>query len=221
MNPAPIRLLIVDDHPVVRAGLRTIQQMDATIHIVGEAGTAGEAMSLAIQLQPAIVLLDIRLQGQSGIEVCRKLKSLSPSLRVLILTSYVDEQLILSALEAGTDGYLLKENDTRRLVEAIHEVARGGSVFDPQVTRRLAGAKAGGGLAHAASGIGSLTAHERRLLAEVARGRTDKEVAITLGLTAKTARNYLDRIFTKLNVHTRTEAAMLYARSTASEDSPR
>ena len=222
LNPPTLRLLVVDDHPLLRAGLRTIHEMDETIQIVGEAGTAGEALSLATQLRPDMVLLDIRLQGgECGIQVCENLKAAWPLLRVLFLSSYADEQLILSALKAGADGYLLKENDTRRLVEAIREVARGGSVFDPQVTRRLAGAKAGCGLAHAASGIGSLTAHERRLLAEVARGRTDKEVAITLGLTAKTARNYLDRIFTKLNVHTRTEAAMLYARSTASEDSPR
>lgn len=210
MSADPIRLLIVDDHPVLRAGLRTIEEMAADIRIVGEAGTAEAALRLADSVQADVMLLDIRLQEQSGIEICAQLKARHPELRVLFLTSYVDEELILAALEAGADGYLLKENDTRRLVDAIRDVARGVGVFDPQVTRRLASARN-----PPANALSSLTAQERRLLAQVALGKTDKEVAAVLGLTAKTARNYLDRIFTKLNIHTRTEAAMLYARSTA------
>lgn len=212
MSAAPIRLLIVDDHPVLRAGLRTIQEMAADIRIVGEAGTGEAALALADSIGADVMLLDIRLQGQNGIEICSQLKARHPELRVLFLTSYADEELILAALEAGADGYLLKENDTRRLVDAIREVARGGGVFDPQVTRRLASAKN-----QPPNALSSLTAQERRLLAEVALGKTDKEVAVMLGLTPKTARNYLDRIFTKLNIHTRTEAAMLYARSTRSD----
>lgn len=212
MSAAPIRLLIVDDHPVLRAGLRTIQEMAADICIVGEASTGEAALALADSIGADVMLLDIRLQGQNGIEICSQLKARHPELRVLFLTSYADEELILAALEAGADGYLLKENDTRRLVDAIREVARGGGVFDPQVTRRLASAKN-----QPSNALSSLTAQERRLLAEVALGKTDKEVAVMLGLTPKTARNYLDRIFTKLNIHTRTEAAMLYARSTKSD----
>lgn len=210
MSASPIRLLVVDDHPVLRDGLRTIQEMAADIHIVGEAGTAEKALALADNVEADVMLLDIRLQGENGIEVCWQLKARHPDLRVLFLTSYADEELILAALEAGADGYLLKENDTRRLVDAIREVARGGGVFDPQVTRRLASAKN-----PPVNALSSLTAQERRLLAEVALGKTDKEAAAALGLTAKTARNYLDRIFLKLNIHTRTEAAMLYARATA------
>lgn len=209
MSANPIRLLIVDDHPMLRAGLRTIQDMAPEIRIVGEAGTAEAALSLADSTEADVMLLDIRLQGQSGIEICWQLKARHPELRVLFLTSYADEELILAALEAGADGYLLKENDTRRLVDAIREVMRGGGVFDPQVTRRLASAKN-----PPVNALSSLTAQERRLLAQVALGKTDKEAAAALGLTAKTARNYLDRIFLKLNIHTRTEAAMLYARST-------
>ena len=211
MSASPIRLLVVDDHPVLRDGLRTIQEMAADICIVGEAGTAEAALRLADSVEADVMLLDIRLQGQSGIEICWQLKARHPDLRVLFLTSYADEELILAALEAGADGYLLKENDTRRLVDAIREVARGGGVFDPQVTRRLASAKH-----QPANALSTLTSQERRLLAEVALGKTDKEAAATLGLTPKTARNYLDRIFVKLNIHTRTEAAMLYARSTGS-----
>jgi DNA-binding NarL/FixJ family response regulator len=205
---APIRLLVVDDHPLLRAGLRTVQEMASGIEIVAEAKDGVEALAAAGAARPDVVLLDIRLKGESGIDVCRKLKAAAPALRVLFLTSYADDQLILSALEAGADGYLLKESDTRRLVDAIREIARGEVVFDPQVTRRLADARK----PRPADDFSSLTVQERRLLAEVAKGKTDKEVALTMGLSTKTARNYLDRIFTKLNVHTRTEAALLYTR---------
>jgi len=213
MSAAPIRLLVVDDHPVVRDGLRTIHEMASDIRIVGEAGSAQEALAVAKGAQPEVALLDIRLQGQSGIELCRSLKAALPRLRVLFLTSYADAQLILSALEAGADGYLLKESDTRRLVDAIHEVARGEPVFDPQVMRSLAEVRARSGNNRPADGLRSLSAQEHRLLAEVAKGKTDKEAALALGLTTKTARNYLDRIFTKLGVRNRTEASILYTRA--------
>jgi two-component system, NarL family, response regulator DevR len=203
-----IRLLIVDDHPLLRAGLRTVHEMAPDIHLVGEAKDGAEALAAVRAMLPDVVLLDIRLQGESGIDVCRTLKAAAPSVRVLFLTSYADDQLILSALEAGADGYLLKESDTRRLVDAIREIARGELVFDPQVMRRLVN----GRKSTRSDGFGTLSPQERRLLAEVAKGKTDKEVAAALGLSTKTARNYLDRIFTKLNVHTRTEAALLYTR---------
>src|SRR5205085_4032845 len=130
--------------------------------------------------QPDVVLLDIRLQSADGIEICRQLKSSSPVPRVLILTSYADEQSILAALEAGTDGYLLKESGTHRLVDAIREVARGEAVFDPRVTRQLASRSSGESNLDL---VRQLSPQERRLLSEVAKGKTDKEAAAVLGLT--------------------------------------
>jgi DNA-binding NarL/FixJ family response regulator len=206
---AAIRLLIVDDHPVVRAGLRTIAEMDPGISIVGEAASGKEALLLARSSQPQVALLDIRLPNESGVEICRHLKALLPTLRVIFLTSYAEAHLILAALEAGADGYLLKENDTRDVVQAIRTVLRGEAVFDTEVANQIAGNRPSSN----APSLDKLTPQERLLLAEVAKGKTDKEAAVALGITPKTARNYLDRVFSKLEVHTRTEAALLYIRS--------
>ncbi|MBL9168213.1 MAG: response regulator transcription factor [Verrucomicrobiales bacterium] len=207
-----IRVFVVDDHPLLRTGLHTVEELSADIRIIGEAGTASDAIAAIAQCRPDVVLLDIRLGKDSGTTLCRQIKTVSPTTRVIMLTSYLNEHLILSALEAGADGYLLKENDSKRLVSAIQEAHRGEAVFDPEVTRRLAerDAKARDGRG---SALDQLSAQERRLLAEVARGKTDKEAAAALGLSPKTVRNYLDRIFSKLGVHTRTEAATTFIKS--------
>jgi DNA-binding NarL/FixJ family response regulator len=209
MAKEPIKLLVVDDHPVVRNGLRQIQQSEADIRVVGTAGTMQTAVAEALRLCPDVVLMDVRLPDGDGIEACRRIKAQLPQTRVLFLTSYADNNLVLGAMEAGADGYVLKESDAQRIVDAIRTILRGGTVFDPVVAREvMSGLKRGGG----ANPLESLTAQERRVLEEVAKGRTDKEVAAALGLTSKTARNYLDRIFSKLEVHNRTEAALLYTR---------
>jgi len=205
MNPPNvIRLFVVDDHPMVRVGLRSIGELAPHIHIVGEAGRVEDASAGILQHRPDVVLLDIRVRDRSGIDLCHQIKAEWPKMRVLLLSSFLDDQLILSALDAGVDGYLLKENDASRLVQAIEAVNSGEAVFDEAVRHRLIA-----GREHR-SAIETLTPQELRLLAEVAKGKTDKEAAVELGLSPKTARNYLDRIFTKLGVHTRTEAASAF-----------
>lgn len=204
-----ITLLLVDDHPVVRDGLRRIQELEPRIEIVGEAGTAHAAAAAARRFSPDVILMDVRLPDGDGISACREIKAFLPETHVLFLTSYADNQFVLATMEAGADGYLLKESGAQRIVDAIHSILKGGTVFDPVVTPEAIKDSRRG---PAANPLEGLTAQERRILAEVAKGKTDKEVAMALNLTAKTARNYLDRIFTKLNVHTRTEAALLYAR---------
>lgn len=207
-----IKLLLVDDHPVVRDGLRRIQELEPRIQIVGEAGTLLSAVEAARRFSPAIVLMDVRLPDGDGIAACREIKAFLPQAHILFLTSYADNRFVLAAMEAGADGYLLKENDTQRIVDAIHSILNGGTVFDPVVARRVTvDLRNGGGV----NPLDALAARERQVLAEVAQGKTDKEVAVALGLTTKTARNYLDHIFTKLDVHTRTEAALLYTRHNA------
>lgn len=210
MNPGTIiKLLLVDDHPVVRDGLRRVEELTPQIRVVGDAGSMQAAVAAALQHEPDVVLMDVRLPDGDGIEACRRIKKLLPETRILFLTSYADNRFVLAAMEAGGDGYLLKESDAQRIVDAIRTILQGGTVFDPIVTREvMRDLKDGKG----PNPLASLTVQERRLLAEVAHGKTDKEAAVSLGLTAKTARNYLDRVFTKLNVHTRTEAALLYTR---------
>lgn len=204
-----INLLLVDDHPVVREGLRRIEELEPRIKIVGEAATMLAAVDAARRLGPQIILMDVRLPDGDGIEACRQIKASLPDTHVLFLTSFADNRFVLASMKAGADGYLLKESGIHRIVEAIHSILNGGTVFDPIVTNPvLRNLRTGGGV----NPLNALAAREWRVLAEVAKGKTDKEVATALNLTTKTARNYLAHIFTKLNVHTRTEAALLYTR---------
>jgi DNA-binding NarL/FixJ family response regulator len=206
---AIIKLMLVDDHPVVRDGLRRIQELDSHIQIVAEADTMLSAVEAARKLRPEMILMDVRLPDGDGIEACRQIKAFLPETHILFLTSFADNQLVLSAIAGGADGYLLKESGAQRIVDAIHSILNGGTVFDPVIARKVVGKSPGGG---GTNPLDALAARERRVLAEVAQGKTDKEVAVALNLTTKTARNYLDRIFTKLKIHTRTEAALLYTR---------
>ena len=209
MNSRPrIRLLLVDDHPVVRDGLRRIQELDPQIEIVGEAGSVLSAVEAARRLEPEMILMDVRLPDGDGIQACRRIKEFLPETHVLFLTSFADNRFVLASMEAGADGYLLKESGAQRIVDAIHSILNGGNVFDPVVTHNVLRNFRKDGV----NPLDVLAEREWRVLTEVAKGKTDKEVAAALDLTTKTARNYLDRIFTKLNVHTRTEAAMLHAR---------
>lgn len=206
-----IRLLLVDDHPVVRDGLRRIQELEPRIQIVAETGTMSSAVAAARRFGPDVILMDVRLPDGDGIGACREIKAFLSEAHILFLTSYADNRFVLAAMEAGADGYLLKENGTQEILAAIHSILNGGTVFDPVVTRGVKSGSRGGG---SDNPLQALAARELQVLAEVSQGKTDKEVAVALGLTTKTARNYLDRIFTKLNIHTRTEAALLYTRFT-------
>lgn len=208
--PSPrIRLVLVDDSQVVRAGLRALLGSEAGLEIAGEAASVATAVATCARLAPDVVLLDIRLPDGSGFDACRQILRQRPDTRILILTSVADDTLVDEAIRAGAHGYLLKEINAPALVQAIRDVAAGRSILDPAVTARvLQLVRSGSG---AADVLASLSPQERRVLASIAEGRTNKEVGAELGLSEKTVKNYLSNIFEKLHVSRRAQAAALYA----------
>jgi two-component system, NarL family, response regulator DevR len=214
LSAQSIAVMVVDDHPVVRTGLRAISEIDPGIMVVAEAATIAEARARLADLKPRMLLLDIRLPDGSGIDFCNEIKNSPGAPFVIFLTSFADDELILSAMQAGADGYLLKGNDQTRIAEAIRAVSRGGVMFDPAMARDAARKS------RATTGLHKLTPQELRVLQEVALGKTDKQVALDLALSPKTVRNYLDHVFEKLGVSTRTEAAVIWLKQTPKSEIP-
>ncbi len=211
-NPAPIKVLLVDDHEVVRSVLRVLLMRFPRVRVLGEASTVEEAVREARRLRPDVVLLDLRLKEESGVEACRRIKAHAPATRVLVLTAFAEEALFLQAVRAGVDGYVLKEINGEALHEALVQVAEGRPVLDSFAAGRLM--KQLQSKARDASGEGerALSKQERRLVAAVAEGWTNKEIATNLQLAEKTVKNYLSHVFEKLRVTRRSQVAALYAR---------
>src|SRR5688572_21954072 len=212
-----VRVLIVDDHEVVRVGLRTLLSSVPSIEVVGEASSAAQAVPEVKRLLPDVVLLDVRLGDGSGFDVCREIQTLDHDVRVLVLTSFADDNVIVNAISSGADGYLLKEVNREALVSAIEQVAAGQSVLDPAVTGRVFGKIQS--LVQNPSGnkLGLLSAQERRVLALVAEGRTNKEIATAMGLSDKTIKNYFSNILDKLEMSRRSQAAAYFVQHTVSK----
>lgn len=212
MTPTPnrIRIAIVDDSEVVRVGLRTLLGTAPGLEVVGEAASVAAAIELCTRLKPRVVLLDIRLPDGSGVDACRQILQRAPDSRVLILTSVLDSPIVDEAIRAGAHGYLLKEVDGHGLMHAIHEVAAGRSILDPAVTARIMQLMKSG-YTSPRDAFGSLSPQEKRVLALIAEGCTNKEVGVKLGLSEKTVKNYLSTVFEKLHVSRRAEAAVIYA----------
>jgi DNA-binding NarL/FixJ family response regulator len=203
----PVRLLVVDDHEVVRQGLVALLDRREGFEVVAEAGSVAESIELARRFQPDLVIMDVRLPDGSGIEACREIRSERPATRVVMLTSYPDEEAVMSAIVAGASGYLLKQNRARDLIAALETVAQGGSLLDPAVTgkvlervRRLAHGEEPDEMA-------SLTPQERKILALVAEGKTNREIGPLVFLSDKTVKNYVSSILAKLDLHHRAQAA--------------
>lgn len=214
MKPTPknrIRLVLVDDSQVVRMGLRTLLSTEPRIEILGEAGTVSTAVETCLRLRPEVVLLDIRLPDGTGFDACRQILARLPDTRVLVLTSVADETLVDEAIRAGAHGYLLKEIDSRGLLQAVFDVAEGKSILDPAVTARVIQLVKGSSSA-TRDALAVLSPQERKVLALIAEGQTNKEVASDLGLAEKTVKNYLSNIFEKLHVSRRSQAAAMFVR---------
>jgi two-component system, NarL family, response regulator DevR len=208
----PLSLLIVDDHEVVRQGLVALFGRRPGFQVVAEAGTAADAVEAARRFHPDVVVMDVRLPDGSGIEACREIRAEMPDTRVVILTSYPDEDAVLSAIIAGASGYLLKQVRARDLVSALEAVGRGESLLDPAVTGRVLERVRRIGMSDQPDELAQLTSQERKILLLVAEGKTNKEIAGDVFLSDKTVKNYVSSILGKLNLERRAQAAAYMAR---------
>jgi two-component system response regulator DevR len=211
-DPRPLRLLVVDDHEVVRQGLVALIDRREKFQVVAEAGTVEEALDAARRFQPDLVIMDVRLPDGSGIEACREIRAELPATRVVMLTSYPDEEAVLSAIIPGASGYLLKQIRARDLINALEAVGRGESLLDPAVTEKVLER-----VRRIASGtytdeLAQLTAQEQKILQLVAEGKTNKEIASEVFLSDKTVKNYVSSILSKLNLQRRAQAAAFVAK---------
>ena len=210
-----IRVMLVDDHEVVRLGLRALFGQTEHIEVVGEAGSVAEAVLEAGRVEPDVVVMDLRLPDGTGLDACREILSADPTVRVLSLTSYSNDEAVLSTILAGAAGYVLKEIRQEALIHAIETVANGQSILDPKVTQTVVGQVATltrQMRAAKATAKDDLSPQEARILDLVVEGKTNKEIAATLGLSAKTVKNYLSNAFQKLHVSRRSHAAVLFSR---------
>jgi DNA-binding NarL/FixJ family response regulator len=206
-----VRVMIVDDHDVVREGLRALIHKQTEFALAGEADSVASAVKEALRSKPDVVIMDVRLPDGSGVEACREIRAAQPETKVLMLTSYADEEAVLASIMAGASGYLLKQTRSRDLVAAIERVARGESLLDPTVTARVL-ERLRKGTGDQDEELSLLSEQERRILDLIAEGKTNKEIAQEIFLSDKTVKNYVSSILSKLNLRRRSEAAAFIAR---------
>ena len=208
----PLRLLVVDDHEVVRQGLVALLDRRGGFEVVAQAGSVAESITMAARHEPDVVIMDVRLPDGSGIEACRDIRAARPQTRVVMLTSYPDEEAVLSAIIAGASGYLLKQIRGRDLVSALEAVGRGESLLDSAVTEKVLERVRRMASGSASDELAELTSQERKILILVADGKTNKEIAGEVFLSDKTVKNYVSSILAKLNLQRRTQAAAFVAK---------
>lgn len=201
------RIVLVDDHAIVRLGLMTLLNDQPDMEVVGEASTAAEAVSVVDKLRPGVVLMDIRIPGEGGIEATRQITSQFPSARVVMLTSFADDELIMRAIRAGAVGYVLKQVGNEELLRAIQAAARGEALLDPAITARLLTRVREAERRMDEDAFRMLSDREMDVLVCLARGRTNAEIGQTLNLSEKTVGNYIGSMFEKLHVNNRIELA--------------
>ncbi len=202
-----MRVFLLDDHEVVRRGLRDLLESSGGIEVVGESGLAAEATARIPALRPHVAVLDARLPDGSGIDVCRDVRSIDPDIKALILTSYDDDEALFSAILAGASGYLLKQIGGTDLVDGIMRVATGQSLIDPALVAKVLERVRNGPEAH--EELAALTDQERKILALIAEGLTNRQIGERLFLAEKTVKNYVSSILSKLGLERRTQAAVL------------
>ena len=206
----PIRVYLLDDHEVVRQGLRALLESSGDIEVVGESGSAVDATNRIPALRPDVAVLDGRLPDGSGIEVCRAVRAVDPDVRALILTSYDDDEALVAAIMAGAAGYVLKEIRGTDLVRALRQVAAGNSLIDPALTARVLDRVRNP--PETAPELSSLTDQELKILGHIAEGLTNRQIGEEMFLAEKTVKNYVSSILAKLGLERRTQAAVLASR---------
>ena len=206
----PIRVMIVDDHEVVREGLRTLLARQPGMTVVGEAATAAEGIETAGRAKPDVVIMDVRLPDGNGVEACRAIREVRPETKVIMLTSYADDEAVFASIVAGAAGYLLKQTRGQALVDAVRAVSEGRSLLDPDVTGKVLERVRKGRDEDPA--LASLTDQERKVLEHLAEGKTNREIGTALFLSEKTVKNYVSRILDKLGLTRRAEAAAYMAK---------
>ncbi|HLB46861.1 MAG: response regulator transcription factor [Chloroflexota bacterium] len=201
------RIMIVDDHEVVRLGLKALIDRHPDMEVVAEAATATDALEKALHFKPDVIVLDIRLGGSSGIDACREIIKQLPDARIIMLTSYAEDDMLFAAIRAGAAGYVLKQAGGQDLIRAIEMVGQGNSLLDPALTERVFAEVRRAAREQESSAFSQLTEQERRVLALVAEGKTNREIAQDLHLGEGTVRNYVSNILSKLGLANRAEAA--------------
>jgi DNA-binding NarL/FixJ family response regulator len=202
----PLRILIADDHPLVRSGLRALLMATEDLEVVGEAATGEAAVTLAASLQPDVIVMDLRMPGINGIEATRRIVQATPHIRILVVTLFEDDDSVFAALRAGARGYLLKDANEVEVLRAIRAVSSGDAIFSATIAQRLLDFFASPRPAQAVLPFPDLTDREREILTLIAQGRKNAEIAQSLVISAKTVRNYISSIFSKLQVADRAQA---------------
>jgi DNA-binding NarL/FixJ family response regulator len=208
--PAVVRVCLLDDHEIVRRGLSELLSTEDGIEVVGDSGSASEAVRRIPALRPHVAVLDARLPDGSGIDVCREIRSIDPTIKVIILTSYDDEEALLSAIMAGASGYVLKEVRGTALVDGIRRVARGESLLHTADVEHVLGRLKVG--PRDIEELRRLTEQENRILELIAQGMTNRQIAETMKLAEKTVKNYVSNVLAKLGMKSRTQAALFASR---------
>jgi two-component system, NarL family, response regulator DevR len=215
-DAAAIRVFLLDDHEVVRRGVRELLEAEDDMTVVGEAGTAEQALARVAPTKPQVALLDVRLPDGNGVEVCRDIRSRHPQVACIMLTSFSDDEALVQAVVAGASGYLLKQIRGVDIVDAVRRVARGESLLDPSLTERLR--KQFRNAPDEDERLARLTNQERRILALIAEGLTNRQIGVEMHLAEKTVKNYVSNLLTKLGMERRTQAAVFAARLDAPAD---
>ncbi|MHC1771052.1 MAG: response regulator [Flexilinea sp.] len=204
---AKMRIVLVDDHEVVRLGIKALLEQSSQFEVVGEASNAKEAIEMTGKIRPDIVLMDIRLPGVSGIDACEEITQNYPEVRVVMLTSYAEDDMLFSAIRAGASGYLLKQISSEDLIRSLDSVSRGDALLDPLVTQRVFQEVRRAVKEEEASAFAILSQQEKHVLILVSEGKTNREIAKSLFLGEGTVRNYVSSILSKLGTSNRAEAA--------------